>query len=251
MDKYISQFSLKDIIKLESQDLQFLSLQNAWKKISAKSINKKIDQNLFLFLILQNWLVSYQIAWSWENRREEFSQKIIKDRNKISKNLINKNNNIDRRYDFLTTSKYNKRIYNIKKSRLIRFDKFLEELDWQDDKFFLNYYQNMNWLLNKISQIMDRPSDSKTLTFTVKMFWYWARIVFDKIIHYPQNISIPIDSRLKKIYEINTGKKLLNKAEDKKLVVRYFEDLSQKHNIPALHLDSILRIDYWKKIKKS
>lgn len=246
MDKYISQFSLKDIIYLESQDLQFLSLQNAWKKISEKSTNKIIDQNLFLFLILQNWLISYQIAWSGENRREEFSQKISKDRNKISQYLIKNKDNTDRRYNFLTTSQYNKRIYNIKKSRLIRFNKFLEELDWQDNKFFLNYYQNMNWLLSNISQIMERPSDSKTLTFTTKMFWYWARIVFSKIIYYPPQIKIPIDSRLKKIYEINTGKKLSNNIKDKKLISKYFEDLSKKHNISALHLDSILWIDYRK-----
>ncbi len=246
MDKYISQFSLKDIIYLESQDLQFLSLKNAWKKISEKSTNKTIDQNLFLFLILQNWLISYQIAWSWESRREEFSQKIIKDRKNISANLINKKDNIHRRYDFLTTSQYNKRIYNIKKSRLVRFNKFLEKLDWQDNDFFLNYYQNMNWILSKISHIMERPPDSKTLTFTTKMFWYWARIVFDKIIYYPHQIKIPIDSRLKKIYEINTRKKLSNNIKDKKLISKYFENLSKKHNISSLHLDSILWIDYWK-----
>jgi DNA-(apurinic or apyrimidinic site) lyase len=251
LDKYISKFSLNDIINLESQDLQFLSLQNAWKKISVKSKNKIIDQNLFLLLILQNWLVSYQIAWSWENRREEFSQKIVQDREIISQILWDKKDNIDRRYNFLTTSKYNKRIYNIKKSRLIRFNKILETIDWQDDKFFLNHYQDMNWLLMNISQIMDRPPDSKTITFTVKMFWYGSRIIFEKIIYYPIQIKIPIDSRLKKIYEINTGKKLLNNIQDKKSIMKYFEDLSKKHNIPALHLDSILWIDYRKNhIKK-
>jgi len=251
LDSYISKFSLNDIIKLESQDLQFLSLQNAWKNISTKSTNKIIDQNLFLFLILQNWLISYQIAWSWEKRREEFSQKIIKDRNKISKNLINKKDNIDRRYDFLITSKYNKRIYNIKKSRLIRFNKFLEEIDRKDPNFFSDYYQDMNWLLNKISQVMDRPIDSKTLTFSIKMFGYWARIVFEKIIYYPPQIKIPIDSRLKKIYQLNTGKKTSNKIEDKKLIIKYFERLSTKHNIPPLHLDSILRISYRNKKTKN
>ncbi|MEI8252649.1 MAG: hypothetical protein WCG25_02665 [bacterium] len=54
MEKYISKFSLDDIINLESRDLQFLSLQNARKNISLKSTDKAIDKNLFLFLILQN-----------------------------------------------------------------------------------------------------------------------------------------------------------------------------------------------------
>lgn len=249
MDKHIAKFSLDDIIKLESQDLQFLALKNAWNQIAIRSSQATIDQNLFLFLILQNWLVSYQIAWSWENRRTEFSQKIEKDWTKISKDLINKKDNIDRRYNFLTTSKYNKRIYNIKKSRLIRFNKFLKVIDRKDENFFLNHYQNMSWLLNNISKTMDRSPDSKTMTFAIKMFWYWARIVFDKTIYYPHEIKIPIDSRLQKIYEIDTWKKLSKTAEDKKLIAKYFDSLSQKHSIPPLHLDSILRIDYRKKIK--
>ena len=58
--------------------------------------------------------------------------------------MINKKDNIDRRYDFLITSKYNKRIYNIKKSRLVRFNKFLEEINREDPNFFSDYYQNMN-----------------------------------------------------------------------------------------------------------
>lgn len=250
MESYLSKFSINDIIKIESQDLQFLALQKVRKKINSNTKNKKekiINQNLFLFLILQNWLISYQIAWSWENRREEFSQKINKDRKTISKNLIQQKNNIDWRYWFLTTSQYNKRIYNIKKSRLIRFNKFLETINWEDQDLFLNHYQDMNWLLNKISQIMERPSDSKTLTFTIKMFGYWARIIFNKIIYYPGCINIPIDSRLKKIYEINTNQKLSNNIKDKKMIAKYFAELSNKYQIPPLHLDSILRIDYRKK----
>lgn len=223
-----------------------MSLKNARKQINNESKHKIRNQNLFLFLILQNSLISYQIAWSWENWREEFSQKIIKNRKVISRSLINKNN-IDRRYDFLTSSKYNKRIYNIKKSRLIRFNKFLGNIDRENKTFFLNHYQNMEWLLQNISQIMNRPANSKTLTFAIKMFWYWSRIVFSKTIYYPHNIAIPIDSRLKKIYETSTNKKISNKTKDKKTLESFFNNLSQKHKIPPLHLDSILRIDYRKK----
>lgn len=248
MESYISKFSQKDILALEAQDLQFLSLQNAWEIIWKDKKNKIINQNIFLFLILQNGLISYQIAWSWENRREEFSQKIIKDWKIISQKLTKGSNNIDRRYDFLTTSRYNKRIYNIKKSRLVRFNTFLNQGDRNDENFFLNYYQDMVWLLQKISQIMARPRDSKTLTFTIKMFGYGCRIVFEHVIDYPHEISIPIDSRLQKIYKINTGKKLSNSIKDKKIIAKYFDKLSNKHKIAPLHLDSILRIAYRKKI---
>lgn len=245
---------MQDIIELESKDLQFIALKNVRNKIKLKSKNSKdkiINQNLFLFLILQNWIISYQIAWSWEKRREEFSEKIIKERDKISDLLINNKNNIERRYNFLTTSKYNKRIYNIKKSRLVRLNKFLDNLSRDEESFLKNYYKDMEWLLTNISNIMQRPKDSKTLTFTIKMFWYWARIVFDEIIYYPQSITIPIDSRLKKIYETNISKKIWNKKSELILIKNFFSQLSQKYNIAPLHLDSILRIKYRKnKIKK-
>lgn len=252
MENYISKFSIQDIIEIESKDLQFIALQKARNKIKSKTTKDKIiNQNLFLFLIIQNWIISYQIAWSWEKWREEFSEKIIKERDKISDLLINNKNNIERRYNFLTTSKYNKRIYNIKKSRLIKLNKFLDNMDRNDKNIFENHYKDMEWLLTTISEIMNRPKDSKTLTFTIKMFWYWSRIVFDNIIYYPHTINIPIDSRLKKIYETNLSKKIWNKKSDLILIKKFFSQLSKKHNIAPLHLDSILRIKYRKnEIKK-
>jgi DNA-(apurinic or apyrimidinic site) lyase len=98
---------------------------------------------------------------------------------------------------------------------------------------------------------MERPRDSKTLTFTIKMFGYGARIIFKKIVYYPIDINIPIDSRLKKIYEINTNQKPSNNIKQKKMIAKYFANLSNQYKIPPLHLDSILWIDYRKKyIKK-
>jgi hypothetical protein len=54
MHTYLSQFSFADIIEIESKDLQFVSLKNAWENILLKSENKILAKNIFLFLILQN-----------------------------------------------------------------------------------------------------------------------------------------------------------------------------------------------------
>jgi N-glycosylase/DNA lyase len=57
MRDYISGFTLKEILEIEHSDLQLLALKKMWKKIKDKD-----SADLFLFLILQNALVSYQIA---------------------------------------------------------------------------------------------------------------------------------------------------------------------------------------------
>jgi DNA-(apurinic or apyrimidinic site) lyase len=40
------------------------------------------------------------------------------------------------------------------------------------------------------------------MVFAVKMFGYGARIVIEKFIPYPMSIGIPVDSRIRKIYEL-------------------------------------------------
>jgi DNA-(apurinic or apyrimidinic site) lyase len=82
-------------------------------------------------------------------------------------------------------------------------------------------------------------SDWKTVCFAIKMFGYWSRIVFEKFNYYPKSIKIPIDSRLKKIYS----------SQNTNLDIKdFFEKLSNDHKIPALHLDSLLRINYRKMV---
>jgi hypothetical protein len=47
MHTYLSQFSFADIIEIESKDLQFVSLKNAWENILLKSENKILAKNIF------------------------------------------------------------------------------------------------------------------------------------------------------------------------------------------------------------
>ena len=58
------------------------------------------------------------------------------------------------------------------------------------------------------------------------------------------DINIPVDSRIKKIYKLNT-----DKEADESQIREFFANLSQKHKITPLDLDTILRLDYRKTIK--
>lgn len=68
------------------------------------------------------------------------------------------------------------------------------------DGLYDDYYQNMLNLRNIIAQSMDCKPDAKTIVFAVKMFGYGARIVFGRFVPYPNEIPIPVDSRIRKIY---------------------------------------------------
>lgn len=238
LTNFIKQYNIEKIKKLEQNDPQFLALEKARSNIKNK------DENLFLFLIIQCALVWYQISGSWEKRRTEFGEKITKDR-QILKEFRQKNkSNTDRRYNFLTNSKHNKRIYNIKINRLKKFDNILQEIDsffWHKDKIIL--------LQEKIANIMKTSKSSKTVTFSIKMFGYWIQTITKINFIYPMDITIPIDSRLKKIYLINNGSNQKQNRIDAKEIQKYFQKLSKFHQIPPLHLDSILRIDYRKLVK--
>lgn len=237
LEKYISQFSFQNILKIEESDRQFLALKSAWNKINSLWKNKKISQSLFLFLILQNSIISYQIAGSGENRREEFAEKISCDYETLYGLFIDWKSNVDWRYGFLTTSKYNKRLYNLKRNRLIKFDKFFFDGEY---KIMETYYDNMELLLEKMVNTMWMKNADKTMTFAIKMFGYGARLSLGRFVKYPMNIRIPVDSRIKKIWE----KFDINERD----IQDYLQEISEKYSIPPLHLDSLLWIKLWKEI---
>lgn len=87
-----------------------------------------------------------------------------------------------------------------------------------------------------LAKTMNQKNTAKTIVFAIKMFSYSARLAFDKFIKIPEEINIPIDSRIEKIFEIY--------KENYSNISKFYKDLSQKLNIPELHLDAILWIDY-------
>lgn len=235
IEKFISKYTIQDIKKLEQTDPQFLALKKARKNISNK------NQDLFLYLTIQCALVGYQIAWSGELWRWEFGKKITKDREILNKIREQKKCNSKRWYDFLTTSKHNKRIYNIKSNRIKKFNQTLN-----NEYEFSKFWNKLCELNSLIAKTMKSKEDEKTITFATKMFGYAHEIISWKQTIYPMNVQIPLDSRLTKIFEQKNTSPLQRgtKGVQKKEIKSYFQNLSQKHNIPPLHLDSILRLDY-------
>ena len=234
LEKFLQDYNIKKAKDLEHKDPQFLALQNCRNNIKNK------NENLFLYLVIQCSIVSYQIAWSGELWRTEFWEKVQKDWNTLL-NIRNKNeSNTERRFSFLKSSKNNKRIYNIKKSRIEKLNKVL-----QNEKNFSKYHNDLKKLNRILAKTMWTKIYSKTIVFAIKMFGYAYTIISWKEINYPNNINIPVDSRLKKIYSLNTDKETTNEIE----ICEYFNKLSQNFNIPPLDLDTILRLDYRKMIK--
>jgi DNA-(apurinic or apyrimidinic site) lyase len=90
---------------------------------------------------------------------------------------------------------------------------------------------------------MNQKKDAKTIVFAVKMFSYWARNVFWYLEKFPFDLMIPVDSRLENLY------KKYNWTWTKKEIKDYYINLSKKLNIPPLHLDAILWVDYERFIK--
>jgi len=240
MDKLyniLKDYTLDDAIKFEEQDRQFLALKKLYK-------NWKIQDELYLLLIIVNALISFQLSWKWEDYWEEFST------SSLIPLLIGEGNiNSQKIYNFfedlLKNGKNNRRFVDMKLKRVEKFCKPHSNslLIGEGISSWEYYYKNMDKLAEKLSKIMNQKVDAKTIVFAVKMFSYWARNVFWYLQNFPENLMIPIDSRLENLY------KKYNWDWSKKEIKNYYIELSKKLNIPLLHLDAILWVNYDELIK--
>jgi DNA-(apurinic or apyrimidinic site) lyase len=108
---------------------------------------------------------------------------------------------------------------------------FLANFKWKT-KF---YFDNMAKLRDDLAMNMWQKKDAKTIVFAVKMFYYGAKNIYWEI-NLPKEISIPIDSRLTNLFE--------KYKENYTDISLFYTDLSEKLNIPELHLDAILWVNY-------
>lgn len=237
LEEYLKNYNLEIIFKIEeSKDFQYLALKNLRENISSKKkINKNINiENLFLYLIIKNSIISYQLSWTWENWRNEFS-----DFAKLNFFKMDNSNNIIW-YNFLKNSKNNKRLIDLKIKRLNKLDQNFKENFIKLDKLKTSDFIK---ILDLLCKSMNQSTTDKTMSFAIKMLGYWYRIVYKKKLFYPYEICIPLDSRISKIYCYE--KKIESTKLLKKEIIDYFFLISKKYFIPCLHLDSLLWIDYW------
>jgi len=95
----------------------------------------------------------------------------------------------------LTEGKYNRRLLNLKLSRIKKTLVFKREIvaNW------INYYRNMVKLNKMVAFYMNQPLYAKTVVFSIKLFSYVLREK-EGFIPFPFEISIPVDSRIKRKY---------------------------------------------------
>ena len=218
----LSNYTLEDALNLELKDRQFIALEKLWKKL--------LDKELFLALTISNSIICYQLSWKWENYWEEFSDY-------FTAIEVDRFNFLDKLSFFISQSKNNKRFVSTKQWRIEKIRPFIDSFFWKGEY----YYKNMTQLRDELSKTMKQKKDAKTIVFAVKMFWYSSRTLFD-FIEYPEDVSIPIDSRLSNLFEIYKWE-----YEDINL---FYSDLSNNLKISPLHLDWIVWNLYEKLIVK-
>lgn len=215
----LKNYNLDSAIGFEENDRQFIALKYLWDSLKEKDICT------YLSFIIANSIVCYQLSWKWEDYWEEFSVDLLDYLNswKYSGWRV-----VPFFISFLPKSVNNKRFVNIKTKRIEKLSLFLKY--FKDKEEF--YYDNMTNLVSELALVMDQKVDAKTIVFAVKMFSYWARNCFSRLEYFPDSISIPIDSRLIKIFDKYSD-------EDEK-IEEFYTNLSKKLNIPELHLDWII-----------
>lgn len=220
--KKIKHYDLNDVLKIEESDRQFIALQKLSSHFS--------DTDLYLALIISNSLICYQLSGKWEDYWEEFYDYFCE-------NKIDYSNLLDELINFIKNSKNNKRLINIKIKRVEKLRSFILDFHWKWEY----YYKNMVSLRDELAKIMNQKKDAKTITFTIKMFGYWARNIYD-FVEYPYDISIPIDSRLISIFD-----KFSWNYDD---IWLFYSDLSSKLWISQLHFDALVWVNYEKLINE-
>lgn len=236
---FVKNHNLEQIISIEAEDPQFIAIKNIYIKIQSDYPNN-INKLLFLDLVTKISLVTYQIGGTWEEWRKDVMDYIYNLWLEINQEAIN---NIARREELLQNTKYNRRLKNMKLARLAKIGNLREVFAEISD--YENAYGDMNIYYHKISARLWSDKFAKTPLFATKMFWYISRVIFDKLVIYPDWLSIPLDSRLKQIYiSIHQDNKI-----DNKIVIKYFDELAYNNKISPLHLDSLLWLKYWKFIQ--
>lgn len=217
----LKNYTIEDAIKIEETDRQFIALRKLYDNME--------DKWIYLSLIVANSIICYQLSWKWESYWEEFSEY-------FSHKKIKKEDLLKELGDFIKQSKNNKRFVETKIKRLEKLKPFLREFGSKQEYF----YNNMLEMRDLLATTMKQKKDAKTIVFAIKMFSYGARNYYG-FLQISDSISIPIDSRLEKLFSLYAG--------DHKDIKHFYEDLSKKLSISPLHLDAILWVGYDKLLK--
>jgi len=194
----------------ENIDLQYHYIKKLYERIG--------DEENLVRLVILNSLSSYQLSSRAEDWWKEFSDYFS----------INKPKDVLSDYiKFLKNSKTNRRFVNRKIERITKLKDFIKNLSI--DRIY-EYYNDMLKLKMDLDKNLGVKKYYKTVVFSVKMFGYSCRIIFNKFIAYPFEIDIPLDNRIMKFTRNFTDRDFLE----------FWREVSVKSGVPPLHIDSIL-----------
>ena len=221
MDKTNKLINILNNLKIESAKIieENIDLQYEYLNYLYNNIN---NNEIFLKLTITNSLVCYQLSSTGENYWKEFSQ-----HNWNNEENINNNNFIDKFIIFLKNCKGNKRLQNIKINRINKIKLFLENISINDLEY---YYNNMEQFRENIAKNLKTKKNTKTVVFSIKMFGYTSRMVFNKFNPYPYTIEIPVDSRITKY----------TKRFTEENPILFWNNISKIVNVPPLHIDALI-----------
>lgn len=212
----LQNYNLKTAYEIEENDRQFLAIQKITKT--------KMGIPILTSLVITNSLLCYQLSSKGEDYWEEFADYINSNKAKINTSwsikLIFE--------DFLPKSKWNKRLLNLKIKRIDKIELLLQKISWKEEYFYNNFME----LQEILTKIMKQNKNDKTILFTLKMFHYLGRIIFDFRKEIPYEIWIPLDSRVMKIEKIYNKEKIDSQT--------FWNNISLEIRIPCIHLDAIL-----------
>ncbi len=224
--EFIKQYNLHDItftqvLKTESNDRQFLALRSLWLGVSGR-----LAVESYLFLVITNALVCYQLSGKGEDYWEEFAECVAEELPTVA----SFGDVVAFFSAFLPNSVCNKRLVEVKLKRVEKLREFYAEFIERGQA--REYYNDMLSLAESLASVMRQRVTDKTILFAIKMFGYAGRVVYGKFIQYPFELSAPIDSRLIKL----APKGLKNITE----VREFYNKIAKELQIPPLHLDAIL-----------
>ena len=114
----IKDISINDAVKIEESDLQFFALKELYEKLNPPTLSDiplkkgKQSNDIYLSLVVANSIICYQLSSSWEKYWEEFSKY-------FGEYKVSKENLIEKLWEFIANSKWNKRFVETKKQRLL------------------------------------------------------------------------------------------------------------------------------------
>ncbi len=200
--KRLKKFTIEDILGEERNDPQYISIEKLYNKIK--------NPLLFHKLVSMNALLAYQLQMKGEKYWESFAVFFMQ----------------------FPSEKYFPQFLNEKNSRLLlsklkRFERIKNCINFLRRDNAEYFCENLYEFVKKTAKCLNQKEDAKTIVFAAKMYLYSCRIVYKKDYIAPQEIFIPIDSRIGKI------------SEDKD----FWKEVAKETNLPLLHIDTILWLD--------